>query len=293
MKESIFVGDSFLCSKIKHREPETHKGDYGKLLIVGGSRGYTGAPVIASRAALRTGAGIVFLAVPECIYGIQASRCVEEVCLPVPGDGRGFAECSVEQLLACAEKCDACIVGPGLGLSKGAVEVVFELIRNYERPLLIDADGINAVAKNIDILRERRAETVLTPHEVEFQRLGGDLTEGRERGAAALASALNAVVVLKGHRTVTASPQGDIFINTTGNPGMATGGSGDALTGVIGSLVGQGLAPLDAAACGVYIHGLAGDMAAAEHGEFGMLPSDRIRALPHTLKQFSSRSYNC
>ena len=292
MREMVTIDAGFLASRIKPRPAESHKGNYGKLLIVGGSRGYTGAPVIAARAALRTGAGIVFLSAPECIYQIQASRCVEEVCTPLASDENGLVAKAAEQILSGNVAYDACVVGPGLGSGDGAAEVVYRLIHGFARPLVVDADGINAVSRNIDILRERTGETVLTPHEVEFQRLGGDLSAGREHGAVELAARLGAVVVLKGHRTVTAGPDGSVFVNTTGNPGMATGGSGDALAGVIGSLLGQGLSALDAAVCGVYIHGLAGDIAAAELGEFGMLPSDLIAKLPYTLKQFSSRSYN-
>lgn len=284
------IDEQYLTRCITPRLPDTHKGDYGKVLIIGGSIGYTGAPVLCSRAALRSGAGLVFLATPMCIYPIQASRCVEEVCVPAPSDDIGFARSAADELVERAAGCNVCIIGPGLGRSAGAKHIVYETIRRYHGPLIIDADGINAVSENIDILRERTGETILTPHAVEFSRLGGNTDNGRESGALKLARSLNSVVVLKGNRTVVASPDGTVLVNTTGNPGMAVGGSGDVLAGVIGSLVGQGLDALHAAACGVYIHGLAGDMAADELGEFGMLPSDIIGKLPYTLKRFSSRN---
>ena len=285
------LNDAYLRRIIPVRKRDTHKGDYGKLLIIGGSVGYTGAPVMAANAALRTGAGLVFLAAPECIYPIQAARCMEAVCIPAPGDGTGYAAEAAEILLRRAESCDACVLGPGLGRSEGAAAVVEEIVTRLEKPLVVDADGINLLSERISILRERKAPCIVTPHAVEFERLGGDLALGREAAALDLAGRLGCIVVLKGPGTLVASPDGALLENTTGNPGMAVGGSGDVLAGVIGALLGQHLAPMDAAGCGVYLHGLAGDLAAAELGEYGMLPSDIIAKLPQTLKDFSSRKY--
>ena len=289
MKE--YITQEYLQRTILVRKSDTHKGDYGKLLVIGGSVGYTGAPVMAANAALRTGSGLVFLAAPDCIYPIQAARCLEAICVPAPGDGVGYAASAAEKLLARAESCDVCVLGPGLGRTEGAWAVVSSIVSRLTKPLVIDADGINLLSEHIDILRERKGISIVTPHAVEFTRLGGDLSLGRDRAALLLAASLGCIVVLKGPGTLVASPEGVLLENTTGNPGMAVGGSGDVLAGVIGSLLGQGLGPMEAAGCGVYLHGLAGDLAAAELGEYGMLPGDMIAKLPYTLKSFSSRHY--
>lgn len=284
------IDEHFVAERLKPRSRDTHKGDYGKLLIVGGSMGYTGAPCLATEGALRSGVGIAFLAAPECVYPIVATAAAREaVCLPMPSTDRGYSKKALEPLIERSKSCDALLLGPGLGRSDESDRVAFELIRRAECPLILDADGINAVSENIDILRERSVPTVVTPHDVEFRRLGGELGGGRIAGAAALAERLGAVVVLKGNSTVVAAPDGRVAVNSTGNPGMATGGSGDVLAGVIASLAAQGMEPFDAAAVGVWLHGRAGDIAAAELGEYGMLPSDLAGRLPYAIKPFGSR----
>ncbi len=283
------IGKEFVADRIKPRREDTHKGDYGKLLIVGGCAGYTGAPCLAAEGAIRSGAGVVFLTAPEAVYPIIAATCMREaVCLPMPSDGGGYSAVALAALTKRASGCDAVVLGPGLGRSADSDGVAMGLIGSVECPMVLDADGINAAAENINVLRGRKCPTVLTPHEVEFRRLGGSLENGRETGAAALARALGAVVVLKGHATVVAHPDGRLLVNTTGNAGMAKGGSGDVLAGVIGSLLAQGLEPFDAAAVGVWLHGRAGDLAAEELGEYGMTPTDLAKALPHAIKPFCS-----
>lgn len=284
------IDERFVAERIKPRRRDTHKGDYGKLLIVGGSAGYTGAPCLVAEGALRSGVGIAFLAAPKCVYPIVATAaCREAVCLPMKSTDTGYSKTALETLLERTKSCDALVVGPGLGRSEESDFVALELIRRAECPLILDADGINAASENIDILRERSAATVVTPHEVEFRRLGGCLDGGRAAGASALAKRLGAVVVLKGNATVVADPSGRVAVNTTGNPGMATGGSGDVLAGVIASLAAQGMDAFDAAAVGVWLHGRAGDLAAEELGEYGMLPSDLAARLPYAIKPFGSR----
>jgi NAD(P)H-hydrate epimerase len=270
------------------RSPDTHKGNYGKVLVIGGCIGYTGAPYLAASAAFRTGSGLVYMAVPECIYSIEAVKCNEIICLPFESDqDGGFSFQSLSRLSELASKCDVCVIGPGLGRSDGSDRLVSGLLGTISCPVILDADGINAVSGNINVLSERAAQkktTVLTPHDVEFERLGGDRSKGRIQSASELSHRLGAVVVLKGNTTVTAAPDGRAMINTTGNPGMAKGGSGDLLAGVIASLIGRGAEPASAAAAGAFIHGAAGDSAARIFGEYGMLPTDLLNEIPTTLK---------
>lgn len=284
------VGEDFLDEKLKPRRADTHKGDYGKVLIIGGNMGCTGAPQLAAEGAMRVGAGLVFMAAPECVYPVMAGGKREVITFPVPSSGANYAHKALDALVERAGKCDAVVLGPGLGRSKESDRLVCELIAGLECPLILDADGINAAAENINVLRGRKAPTVVTPHDVEFARLGGSLEEGRLAGARQLAASLGAVVTLKGSTTIAAHPDGRVFISAAGNPGMAKGGSGDVLAGVIAGLAAQGLSPLDAAAAGAYLHGSAGDLAADELGEFGMLPSDLLMKLPLTLRRFGSRN---
>jgi hydroxyethylthiazole kinase-like uncharacterized protein yjeF len=282
----------FLDDVIPIREPDTHKGNYGKVLVIGGSVGYTGAPYLSALAAFRTGAGLVCLAVPEKIYEIEAAKCNEIICLPFEDDKAGhFSHAAVERLLALSEKYDVCVLGPGLGRSGESDRLVLDLLERLDLPVILDADGINAVAENINVLEIRAkkgGKTVVTPHDVEFQRLGGDLTEGRLDGCVRLSERLSSTVVLKGNTSIVVSSEGKMFVNTTGNPGMAKGGSGDVLAGIIASLAGQGIDLANAAAAGVFIHGAAGDSAAGRVGEYGMLPSDLIDEIPGILKKYDS-----
>lgn len=289
MTDPRILDENYLDEVIRPRRRDTHKGDYGRVLVIGGSVGLTGAPQLAAEGALRVGAGLVSMSAPDCVYPIMAGGLREVMCFPVPSSDGFCASDALPLLLDRAAKCDAVVLGPGLGRSEQSDRLVLELIAKLESTLILDADGINAAATNIDVLRERKARTVLTPHDVEFQRLGGSLAEGRLAGARRLAADLGAVVVLKGSRSIVAHPDGTAFISHAGNPGMATGGSGDVLAGVIAGLAAQGLSPLDAAAAGVYLHATVGDLAADELGEFGMLPSDLLRKLPLMLKRFRSR----
>lgn len=265
------------------RDVASHKGDFGRILLLCGSRGYTGAAALSAMGALRSGAGLVFLGVPESIYAIEAGKLLEPVVFPLP-DERGMLGTG-----ACPEICkhlagmDAVLIGPGLGQSDGTCTAVKTVLENAGCPVVLDADGINVLQKHKDVLRGRTAPTVLTPHEGEFLRFGGDLSQGRVAGAQKMAQDLGCIVLLKGHRTVITDGQ-STYINPTGNPGMAVGGSGDVLAGIITGLLGQGIAPLEAAAMGAWLHGKSGDLCAAELGQYGMLPSDMLIALPRLLK---------
>ena len=264
------------------RQPASHKGDYGRILLLCGSRGYTGAAYFAAMGALRSGAGVVYLAVPESIYEIEAVKLSEPVIMPLPDKEGKMSRNAIAVIKDLLPKMDAVLIGPGIGMSEDVYEVVKYLVENYNGPLVIDADGINCLSEHTHILRDRIYPTILTPHEGEFVRIGGVILQDRPAAAAELAKQTGSIVLLKGNRTVITDGI-QCYLNTTGNPGMATGGSGDVLAGVIVSLLGQGVSPLEAAACGAYLHGAAGDICAEEIGQYGMLPQDILHVLPRLL----------
>jgi len=260
-----------------------HKGDFGKLLLICGSQNCTGAPALASMGALRCGAGLVYLAVPFCIHAVEAVKLTEPVFFPLPCNDGMLSQEACEKLETLLSKVDAVLIGPGLGVSVGTEAVVSFVLDAFKGPVILDADGINVIKSHKDILRRRNYQTILTPHEGEFLRLGGNLQNGRVSGAQEMANELNVIVVLKGHETVITDGE-NVYINPTGNPGMATGGSGDVLAGMITALVGQGIAPPEASAAGVWLHGAAGDLCAEAMGQYAMLPSDMLSVLPRLLK---------
>lgn len=272
-----------VLSVLPDRDPWAHKGDFGRVLLLCGSRGYTGAAYLAAMGALRSGAGLVYLGVPESIYDIEAVKLHEPIVFPLPDDGGMLAASAVEKVREMLPKMDAVLIGCGLGQSKGTLAVLKTVLREFEEPVVVDADGINLLAKHKYLLRGRTAPTVLTPHDGEFVRLAGTLGEDRLAAAEQLALDLGSVVVLKGHETLITNGE-KAYRNTTGNPGMAVGGSGDVLAGIIASLLGQGIATLEAAAVAVWLHGAAGDRCADELGQYGMLPSDLVEELPRLMK---------
>ncbi len=268
------------------RKPDGHKGDFGRVLIAGGAVGYTGAPILAARGALRTGAGLVSVAVPESIYRIAAVKCDEAMPTPLPDRDGQFSRAALPPLLELLSGKDAALLGPGMGRGEGVEQLVCGVMAGTDLPLVVDADGINALARHMNVLDAARGRSiVLTPHEGEFARLGGDLSGGDRLGSARrFAQEHGCVLVLKGRRTVTALPDGKCYVNQTGNSGMAVGGCGDVLAGMILSLMGQGLDAGRAAVCAVWLHGRAGDLAAADKGKYGMLPGDLIECLPYAIK---------
>lgn len=275
-------------SVLPRRPAAAHKGDFGKIFILAGSEGYTGAPVLAARAALRTGAGLVYLGVPRDIYPIIAVKCDEAMPFPLPED--------YPAILEKARSCDAAVIGPGLGRSSGTEQLVLSLLSGLDIPVVLDADGINALAGHIDILDKRSGPTVLTPHEGEFARLTGCELPVKDRLSAArdFAREHGCILVLKGHGTVTAAPDGSACVNATGNPGMAKGGSGDVLAGMIAALLGQKHLrredrdnTWELVQTAVCLHGMAGDLCARKFGEYAMLPTDLIEALPEILSRYS------
>lgn len=268
---------------LRRRKRDAHKGNFGKLFILAGSVGYTGAPVLASRSAVRAGAGLVTLAVPQEIYSIVAVKCDEAMVWP-------WSE-RYEDILEKARASDLALIGPGLGQGARAKELVLALLRDLTCPVILDADGLNIIAGHIDVLDNREAITILTPHDGEFSRLSGRALPivNRLDAASDFAQAHHCVLVLKGHRTVTAFWNGVCAINTTGNPGMACGGAGDALAGLMAGLSVQRNVNnpvfLDCICDAVWFHGRSGDIAAADKGEYGMNIGDLIEQIPYAMKE--------
>lgn len=277
--------------KLESREADSHKGDYGRVLIVGGSRGMAGAPALAGMAALRSGAGLVTLAVPRSVQPTVASFEPSMMTLGLGADSDDglLIDCQAE-ILSVAEKMDVVALGPGLGSDASTAQLVCELYQAVSQPLVVDADALNALAKSPQQIKSPGGTRILTPHPGEFRRLMDADIASEDQARAAQASELcqrdptgRTIVVLKGHRTIVCDGQ-HFAINATGNPGMATGGTGDCLTGIVAALVAQGVSPFDAARLGVNIHGLAGDLAAEELGQTSMIASDLIRFLPRAYQ---------
>lgn len=280
---------------IAPRRRNSYKGDYGHVLVIAGSRGKTGAALMTARACLRSGAGLVTLGIPGTLLDIFQGRATEEMCLPLPDDGNGMLSAgAVEEILGfSSQRTDVIAIGPGIGVSEETLRLVAELVKRSLAPLVIDADGLTALGKAggsekgiRGLLGSAKSPVVLTPHPGEMARLlpgtgygSREVEQDRIGTAVSFARETGAYLVLKGVPTVTAAPEGTAFLNTSGNPGMATGGSGDVLTGVIASLMGQEMSPLQAAVLGVYLHGLAGDCAAAKKGEHSLIASDIIHSL--------------
>ena len=265
------------------RNPDAHKGDFGKILLLCGSRGYTGSAYLAAMGALRAGAGLVFLGVPESIYAIEAGKLNEAIVFPLPDSDGSVSLDAAEQIREKLPVMDAILIGPGVGQSAGALAMLEIVLREAKCPVVVDADGINLLGKHKALLRGRQYPTILTPHEMEYIRLGGDTAKDRTEGAMDLAGTLGCVLVRKGRGTLITDGT-ECYRNPTGNPGMAVGGSGDVLAGIIAAFLGQGLAPMEAAACGCWFHGAAGDLCARELGQYGMLPTDMLSVLPRLLK---------
>jgi ADP-dependent NAD(P)H-hydrate dehydratase len=274
--------------KLKPRAVDAHKGDFGKVCIIAGSLGMSGAAALAGRSALRSGAGLVRVATPKSILSIVASIEPSFTTIPLPEDSHGrISAKAVNVILEAIGQNDAVAFGPGIGTS-GALHFILEtLLRQENLKLVVDADGLNNLAGIKDWPKNLKARLIVTPHPGEMKRLWSgllreSLPEQRQQQAIKLAQHTNAIVVLKGAGTVVTDGE-KVYINKTGNPGMATAGSGDVLTGVITALLGQGLSEFDAAVLGVYVHGLAGDIAAKKLGQVGMMTTDIIDALPEAF----------
>lgn len=272
-----------VLERLPDRNADSHKGDYGKILLICGSKGYTGAVALAAMGSLRCGAGLVFVGVPESIYAIEAVKLTEPIVLPLPDRNGHLAPNASQTISELMKDKNAVLIGPGIGRSEGALRAVETVLTGFEGPVVVDADGINVLQTHKDILRGRTFPTILTPHTGEFLRLYDLPCTDRVKDCMRMAKDLGVIVVLKGHNTVISD--GEVcYVNPTGNPGMAVGGSGDVLAGMITALLGLGLNPVDAAACGTWLHGAAGDLCAQQLGQYGMLPSDMLKVLPRLLK---------
>lgn len=276
------------------RPDDAHKGTFGRVLIVGGSLGMSGAAALAGLAALRGGAGIVSLAVPAKIVSVVAAIEPSYLTIPLPDDERGrLCVGAKDELAELISNSTALAVGPGWGISADLIELARWLFASVERPAVIDADGLNLLSQSPEALKTHAAARILTPHPGEFSRLTGHDTrmiqENREELACWFAQEHNVVLLLKGHGTIITDGQ-RLAVNTTGNSGMATGGSGDVLTGLLAALLAQGLPAFEAAQLGAHLHGLAGDLAAKELTKPGLIASDLARYLPSAWSELLQSS---
>jgi NAD(P)H-hydrate epimerase len=278
------ITEKYVQQYIKPRKSETHKGDYGRVLIIAGSLGMGGAAIMCGKAALRSGAGLVTLCVPKELFTAIHSALPEAICI----DRDAILELTQYNAIA---------IGPGLGTSNNTVTLLSEIIPAYKGKLILDADALNIISANNLQIANSPADIIITPHPGEAARLLNSdtlkISENREASAKELSTRYNAVAVLKGNGTLVARQrhsdhEPESLINKTGNPGMATGGSGDVLSGIITALAAQGLSTYEAATCGVYLHGLAGDIAADKLGEYSLIAGDIIEALPKAFLEIVS-----
>lgn len=282
MKET----DRLLFNKaVFNRPDDSNKGTLGSLLCICGSYGMAGAAIMAGKAALRCGIGLLKIAIPKSIYPVCATNILESVYYPLEETSNGvISSKNTDFLLEMCEKSSAVLIGCGLSVCDDTKNLVQSVITNCEKPLVIDADALNCICNKPEILKNLKAPAIITPHPGEMARLlhstPKTVNSNRENTAIDFAKKFGVVTVLKGAGTIIASPDGEVYINHTGNSGMATGGSGDVLSGIIGSLLAQGASPINAAAAGVFLHGTIGDLAAEKLGKISMLPTDMIDMIP-------------
>ncbi|HXV28276.1 MAG TPA: NAD(P)H-hydrate dehydratase, partial [bacterium] len=276
--------------KWKPRKTGSHKGNFGRIFILAGSRGLTGAAHLAGMGALRAGAGLVTVGVPEQVYPVIARRQAELMVRPFPSTSQGtLSPGGLKSILEFSIHQDVLAIGPGLSQNRATQRLIRQLIEKTVQPLVLDADGLNALKGRTSALRHAKYRAILTPHPGEFIRLFGGRLSGRDHDrkqrAREVAFKFKIFLVLKGHHTVIASPEGKVHVNPTGNPGMASGGTGDVLTGIIAALIGQRFSLWDAARFGVYFHGLAGDLACRRAGEASLTATDLLEFLPQAVKK--------
>jgi NAD(P)H-hydrate epimerase len=285
------LNDVTISPLLHRRDRQAHKGDFGHCLVIAGSSGKTGAAALSANSAVRAGSGLVTLAVAESLHGILEIKTTEVMTVPLPDSNSGYLTGSafpaIEKLL---QGKDALALGPGLGRHSGTTALVQKIVESVSLPMVIDADGLNALSDHSTSLRRKKSDQiVLTPHPGEMARLLGtsipDIEADRIQTALEFARNFGVYLVLKGARTIIASPDGTAAINSSGNPGMATGGMGDVLTGIIASLLGQRYSAWDACCLGVFIHGYAADMVAEQKGEIGICATDVQEMLPYAYKR--------
>lgn len=272
-----------MAEALPARDPSGNKGTFGRILILGASEGMTGAAILSARAAVRSGAGLIYSAYPRPLGAILEAQLIEPVKRPLAGTQRWFTGAHAKAALAEAEKVQAVALGPGIGQRAPTAEFVSAIVRGVRAPMVIDADGLNLLGANTKLLKTRPGPTIITPHPAEAARLlkvpVQKIQENRLTAFIDFSFQNNVYVVLKGSQTVITAPDGQRYINPTGNSGLAKGGSGDVLTGLIAGLLAQGCAPLTAAQLGVFLHGVAADRAAADIGVRALTPSDVIEYL--------------
>ncbi len=284
------ITEDYVSDTLPVRKADGHKGDFGRVLLVAGSTGMTGAAALAAESSLRSGCGLAKLACPRTTQPVLAQKLTEVMTHPLPDVAKkgALALRSLGEVRRLMEEYDALVLGPGIGQHHETSELIRRLIGGLQKPAIVDADGLNALAGHTEVLRGCAAPLVLTPHPGEFKRLAGvdapeDIHE-RAQLVRKFAAEHDVVLVLKGSPTLVAGPDGDCWLNPTGNDGMATGGSGDVLSGIIGSFLAQDMRPVDAAVCGVYVHGLAGDLAAEMLTPRAMIAGDMIEYLPQVFE---------
>ncbi|MBI5048948.1 MAG: NAD(P)H-hydrate dehydratase [Deltaproteobacteria bacterium] len=297
MPGELFTGDKILWEildfegikrLIKPRHGNTHKGSFGHVFVLAGSVGKSGAAAMTSMGAMRVGAGLVTLGIPKSLNPVMAKKLTEVMTLPLPESALGiFGYEALDSITTFIKDKEVMVLGPGLTSSEPVKRLVLRLITESKIPVVIDADGINCLAGDVKVLKKAKSQIIITPHPGEMARLvdvtAKDVQADRLGIASRFAKENNVIVVLKGARTVIAEPSGMIYINPTGNPGMATAGTGDVLSGMIGGLIAQGYDPLDASNIAVYMHGLAGDEVAKKKGQVGMIASDILDILPKVI----------
>lgn len=291
------ITSAMVSEKIPDREPTCYKGDCGKIFVLGGSVGMTGAVTLAAESAVRSGSGLVYAGIPKSLNDILEIKLTEALTKPLPElkKARSLPVRALGPILENIRAVDACCLGPGVGRHFETIELFRRLIPNLDRPAVLDADGLFPFSEKPDLLKSCPAPLVLTPHAGEFARLSGKKLPARQiecfEPLREYSRLIGKVVLLKGAPTLICSPEGEIYVSPTGNPGMATGGSGDVLTGVIGSLLGLGLSALDATLCGAFIHGMAGDLAHSETGTFGLTASKISEHLPEVFLRLKVDNY--
>jgi len=276
-------------TKIPRRKQDTHKGDFGHVFVVAGSRGMTGAAYLASQAAILSGCGLVTCGIPESLNAVMEIKLTEVMTLAFPEIKEGaLALEAADKICAFSKNSDSLALGPGISRHKETQRLVKKVLKKVDKPVVLDADGIIAIAGNAEMLKKRKAPTILTPHPGEMSYLIGKgvpvIQQDRVKVALDFAKKFGVIVALKGRGTVIADPKGETYVNKTGNSGMSTAGVGDVLTGMIASFIAQGVNPYSAVVTGVYFHGMAGDVAAKEKGQYSLIATDLLDSLPRVIK---------
>ena len=293
-KRNIIIPEG-IKSILPKRDKDSHKGTFGRVGIISGSIGMTGAPYLSTMAALRSGSGLVYTVIPKSLNEILSIKLIEAIIKPVEDKNIGhFTLDSVNEIKEIIKDMDVLAIGPGIGVDKEIIEVVKKILLTYEKPIVLDADGINCISKDEPIiLSKRKGDTIITPHPAELSRLLGvstiEIQKKRVEYSEYTSNKYKVITVLKGAGTIVSNKSGEMYINPTGNPGMATAGSGDVLTGIIASFIGQGMDSYEAAVLGVYCHGLAGDLCKLDKGEYGMIASDILDNLPYSIKKLEEQ----